>query len=220
MLGILEPVDTDEERRQIARRPDPATAGIQPHDVSLVGIVGAVIFNLADRPPFQRVLGYLHVGDAATLQDIVIDVLRVGLPGQLFDDSAEDALAEIGVGKALSRRNSQRHILQRPCDQLAMRHLRVRTQGIVKAMRPGAGGVGQQVLDGDLLVRGAARTILHQALQGRHCRVIGAENGIGSEHIIAEPQLSLLDQRENAGRGDGLADARDPKAMLRRQHFS
>ena len=120
MLGILEPVDTDEERRQIARRPDPATAGIQPHDVSLVGIVGAVIFNLADRPLFQHVLGYLHVGDAATLQDIVIDVLRVGLPGQLFDDSAEDALAEIGVGKALSRRNSQRHILQRPCDQLAI----------------------------------------------------------------------------------------------------
>ena len=91
------------------RRADPATAGIMTHEVSPVGVASAVIFDLVDCALRERSSGNLHVGDAAPLQDVVLDVPVVGLTGQLLNDSAENAVAEIRIGKDLARSGSERH---------------------------------------------------------------------------------------------------------------
>lgn len=64
LLGMLEPVDVDEERRQITGRRNPAAVRIHPGDVHSIGITPRpiVVFHFVGRPVFQRVSGNPHIG--------------------------------------------------------------------------------------------------------------------------------------------------------------
>jgi len=103
LFRILEAVDTNEERRQIGRRRNPTAVRIHSGDVHPVRITPnlAIIFDLAGHPVLQRVSGNLHISNAATLENIFLDVLLIRLAGKFLCDASKQAI--VGTGKGFER---------------------------------------------------------------------------------------------------------------------
>ncbi len=93
------PGDVVEELDELRGGGDPSAVRVHAGDVEFVRVFGV----LADVDDFVGcaltllVGGDLHGGDAAGGEDVGFDVGVVGLAGDLLDDAAEDAVAEVGV---------------------------------------------------------------------------------------------------------------------------
>src|SRR6202030_1554616 len=68
--------------------------------VEVVGVLGvlAVVDDFVIGSVIYSVARDFHGGDAAGTEDVGADVGFVGFVGDLLDDSAEDAVAEVGAG--------------------------------------------------------------------------------------------------------------------------
>ena len=71
--------------------------------------------------------------------------------------------------------------------------------GVGGVVGPAAGGVGEEMVDGD---------VGDVLLVGR-LAVFGAENAGGTEDFIGEVELALFNEREDGDGGDGLGDGGD-----------
>jgi hypothetical protein len=90
--------------------------------------------------------------------------------------------------------------LDGPGDELVLVPAIVLEHGIGVVVRPAAGGVGEELIDGDVGDVGFVDAF---------GAVLVAEDAAGAEDLVVEVKLALLDEREDGGGGDGLGDAGD-----------
>lgn len=213
LVRIPESVDVNEKRRQITRCRNPAAVEIHPGDVHSIRVTPCLImvFHLIGRAVPQRVSGNLHVDDAAALQNIVHDVLPVGLPADFFDHAPKQAIAEVRVRKGVPRRNGEWHVCQRPGYQLPMVHFLVQKHWIVGIVPPTADSVSKQVLDCNLFNDGEVNGAQSKETKIRRRVIVISKNRIWSENVTVEPQLPCLDEGEDPGRRNRLRYACDPE---------
>ncbi len=131
--------------------------------------------------------------------DVGLDVGVVGLAGDLFDDAAEDAVAEVRVGPVGAGLVGEWMVGDGFGDELCVVPAVVVHHGGRCVVGPAAAGVGEEFVDGDvgdpLFVGGLA--------------VFVVEDGAGAEDFVGEVELALLDEGEDGDGGDGLGDGGD-----------
>lgn len=180
---------------------DPSAVRVHAGDVEFVGVfaVLAEVDDFVGGALALFVAGDLHGGDAAGREDVGFDVGVVRLAGDLFDDAAEDAVAEVGVGPVGAGLVGQEVVSDGFGDEFGVVPAVVVPHGVVGIVGPAAAGVGEELVDGDvgdpLLVGWLA--------------VLDAEDGAGAEDFVGEAELALLDEGEDGDGGDGLGDGGD-----------
>ena len=193
--------DVVEELDELGGGGDPSVVGVHAGDVELVGVfvVLAVVDDLVLGAVALFVASDFHGGDAGGAEDVVSDVGVVGFAGDLFDDAAEDAVAEVGVGPVGAGWVGERDFGDGLGDEPGLVPGEVEHHGVGGVVGPAAAGVGEEMVDGDVddvgLVGGLA--------------VLDAEDGARAEDLVGELELALLDEREDGDGGDGLGDGGD-----------
>ena len=185
---------------ETAGRGDPAAVGIHAAHVHVVGIFVelAEVFDFVGSAVAVAVAGDAHVGDAAGRENGLLDEICVGLAGDFLDDAAKDAVAEIGVSPMRTRRIGERESGNGFGDEFFVVPGIVVEHGIGVVVGPAAGGVGKEMVDGDV------GDVLAEVFA-----VVEAEDAAGAEDFVVEIEFALLEKREGRDRGDRLGDAGD-----------
>ncbi len=193
--------DVVEELDKFGGGGDPSAVGVHAGDVELVGVLGvlAVVDDFVIGSVVYFVAGDLHGGDAAGAEDVGADVGFVGFGGDLLDDAAEDAVAEVGVGPVGAGRVGDGEFGDGVGDEFGLVPGEVEHHGVGVVVWPAAGGVGEEMVDGD---------VGDEGLVGR-LAVFDVEDAGGAEDFVVEVELALLDEGEDGDGGDGLGDGGD-----------
>jgi len=104
----------------------------------------------------------------------------------------------------------ERPLAQGQFDQLGVVQLRMAEHRVVRLVVPAAGGVRQQVMDGDLV----------DMRMVRRPAEIEAQDGVPPEHPVAKRHAAVLDQRKYRDRGDRFGHAGDAEQIVRRDGFA
>ena len=193
--------DVVEELDEFGSRGDPSVVGVHSGDVEVVGVFGglAVVDDFVVGSVVYSVAGDLHGGDAAGAEDVGADVGFVAFAGDLLDDAAEDAVAEVGVGPVGAGGVADGDFGDGMGDDLGLVPGEVEHHGVGGVVGPTAGGVGEEMVDGD---------VGDEGLVGR-LAVSVVEDAIGAEDFVVEVELALFDEGEDGDGGDGLGEGGD-----------
>ena len=91
-----------------------------------------------------------------------------------------------------------------PGDKLPVVHAGMGEHRVAAIILPAAGGVREQMLDGELLDMGLIRWFAVNRPQHR----------ARPEDFVGKPELARFDQAEEGGRGDRLGHASDPEQVI------
>lgn len=195
--------DAVEELDELGGGGNPSAVGVHSGDVELVGFFGvlAVVDDFVVGAVALFVAGDLHGGDAAGAEDVGADPGVVGFGGDLLDDAAEEAVAKVGVGPMGAGRAGEGEVGEGPVDELGLVPGGIAEHGVGGVVGPAAGGVGEEVVDGDVGDEGLVGELA----------IFCAEDAGGAEDFVVEVELALLDEGEDGDGGNRLGDGGDAK---------
>jgi hypothetical protein len=129
----------------------------------------------------------------------IADVARVTLSGDSLDHPSEHAIAEVGIGIVPAGWLIQRPVVQGPFDQLRLAHLEVHEHRIGSVIGPAAAGMGEQMLDRDLI----------DPWMIRRGTVVGAGDCTRTEDSVGQSDAACLNERTVSADGLGCAGSEE-----------
>jgi len=195
-----------EEKDEFAGRGEPTAVRVHAGDVHVVGIFAAlaVVDDFVGKALCESVAGDAHIANAAVGKNGFVNEIGVGTAGEVFDDAAEDAVAEIRISVVRAGRMLEGLRVERPGDKLGVIHLRIFEHGVVVGIVPAAAGVGEELIDGDVFDPFFVGSVA----------VSGAEDGAGAEDAVVLREFAAFDEDEDGGGSDGFGDAGDAEEMI------
>ncbi len=181
-LAIRKSIHMHGKIDEISSSRDPAAVRIHAPDVHIVGIFIflTVVDDLAGSTLSLGVASDRHVVCAARPKNGFAHVSRIGLAGYLFDDAAQETVAEIRICVMGRGRKAHRLMFERPMNEFRMIHLRIEEHGVVFIVLPASASVRKKMLDSDLAAESG--------------RLRGAEfftqNGTRAEYAIGDVQFA------------------------------